>query len=93
EDINETIKRYRESLRVGRQDYPERYTKLFNLSSALCSRFANTWKIEDVEEAIEFCQEALAVLPPLHPDRHYSHFRIRKAYMSRYRVQHKPADL
>ncbi|KAG1724216.1 uncharacterized protein EDB91DRAFT_1340100 [Suillus paluster] len=40
EDINEAIKRYRESLRVGPQDHPERHTKLLIRArrSALVSR-------------------------------------------------------
>ncbi|KAG2034105.1 CHAT domain-containing protein [Suillus americanus] len=62
EDRNESIDRYRESLRLRRLDHPERHRTLCSLSSVLCSRFKHTRKNEDAEEAIQLCREALADL-------------------------------
>ncbi|KAG2035260.1 CHAT domain-containing protein [Suillus americanus] len=77
EDLNEAINLFR----------------LFNLGSALCSRFMQTRKNEDIEEAIRLCQESLEALPSLHPDRWFSYRWLSDAYLSRYRVQHNLADL
>ncbi|KAG1799308.1 uncharacterized protein HD556DRAFT_1457785 [Suillus plorans] len=63
EDLNEAIDRYRESLRLKWLDDPERHRTLYNLSSALCSRFTHTRMDGDVEEAIILCQESLEALP------------------------------
>ncbi|KAG1844226.1 CHAT domain-containing protein [Suillus subluteus] len=70
-----------------------RYSTLNNLSSALRSRFTQTWKNEDIEEAIRLCQESLESLPSLHPDRYFSYRWLQEAYLSRYQVQLKSADL
>ncbi|KAG2089830.1 CHAT domain-containing protein [Suillus cothurnatus] len=93
EDLNEAIDLYRESLQLTRLDDPERHAYLFNLSSALCSRFTQTQKNEDVEEAITLCQESLAALSSLHPARCFSYMWLEKAYLSRYQTLHDPADL
>ncbi|KAG1882647.1 hypothetical protein F4604DRAFT_1953238 [Suillus subluteus] len=65
---------------------------LYNLSSALCSRFTQTRKNEDVEEAIRLCQESLEALPSLHPSRYFSYKWLQEAYLSRYRVRRNSAD-
>ncbi|KAG2338075.1 hypothetical protein BDR05DRAFT_1004497 [Suillus weaverae] len=82
-----------DSLRLKQLDDPERYTTLYNLSSALCSRFTQTRENGDIEEAIQLCQEALASLPSLYPGRCRIHAWLQMAYLSRYHLQHNPIDL
>ncbi|KAG2089821.1 CHAT domain-containing protein [Suillus cothurnatus] len=91
EDLNEAIDRYHESLQLKRLDHG--HANLFNLSSALLSRFKQTQKNEDVEEAMIICREALASLSSLHPSRYFSYLWLQEAYLSRYRILHDPADL